>query len=157
MGLDMYLKAERYISGSEFGSAEEQATYAKGLETAGLTKKNVLDGSKSLSICVTVGYWRKVNSIHNWFVRNVQAGIDECQKTRVSRESLQKLLEVCEEVIADPSRAPELLPTAPGFFFGSSEINEYYLEGIKDTVRILKNALGQDFKLFENFTYQSSW
>ena len=27
-----------------------------------------------------VGYWRKQNAIHNWFVENVQDGIDDCDQ-----------------------------------------------------------------------------
>lgn len=47
---------------------------------------------------VEIGYWRKVNSIHNWFVQNVQDGIDERQESLVSKEDLERLLEVCQKV-----------------------------------------------------------
>lgn len=48
-----------------------------------------------------VGYWRKANQIHNWFVENIQGGIDDCNYHREVRESdLRDLLDVCERVLA---------------------------------------------------------
>lgn len=45
-----------------------------------------------------VGYWRKANHIHNWFVENVQDGIDECQPTEVTAKQLEDLLDTCKRV-----------------------------------------------------------
>ena len=48
-----------------------------------------------------VGYWRKANEIHNWFVDNVQDGIDDCDYHReVTKEVLEELLNVCNRVLA---------------------------------------------------------
>lgn len=38
------------------------------------------------SIAEDVGYWRKANAIHAWFVKNVQGGVDNCQSHEVSKE-----------------------------------------------------------------------
>lgn len=46
-----------------------------------------------------VGYWRKANQIHNWFVNNVQDGVDDCDYYEVSENKLIELLEKCKEVI----------------------------------------------------------
>ena len=47
-----------------------------------------------------VAYWRKANHIHNWFVDNVQDGIDDCDyHHEVSEEILEELLATCEEVL----------------------------------------------------------
>lgn len=47
-----------------------------------------------------VGYWRKANQIHNWFVENVQDGIDDCDyHHEVTKEILEELLDVCERVL----------------------------------------------------------
>ena len=43
--------------------------------------------------------WRKANQIHNWFVENVQSGIDDCGMYEVTEEQLKELLSVCEEVV----------------------------------------------------------
>ena len=48
-----------------------------------------------------VGYWRKANEIHNWFVENVQDGEDDCRYHReVTREVLEELLNICNKVLA---------------------------------------------------------
>lgn len=46
-----------------------------------------------------VGYWRKSNQIHNWFVEHVQDGEDDCDYHReVTEDDLLELLETCKKV-----------------------------------------------------------
>ena len=48
-----------------------------------------------------VGYWRKANQIHNWFVEHVQDGEDDCcYHHEVTKEVLEELLDTCEVVLA---------------------------------------------------------
>lgn len=47
-----------------------------------------------------VGYWRKANQIHQWFVDNVQDGVDDCNyHDEVTKEKLEELLDICKEVL----------------------------------------------------------
>ena len=47
-----------------------------------------------------VGYWRKANHIHKWFVDNVQDGIDDCDfHNEVTPDHLRNLRTVCGKVI----------------------------------------------------------
>ncbi len=47
-----------------------------------------------------VGYWRKANAIHRWFVENVQDGEDDCDYHReVTAEDLEELRDLCIEVV----------------------------------------------------------
>ena len=46
-----------------------------------------------------VGYWRKANQIHNWFVHNVQGGEDDCGICEVSQSKLIELRDTCQKVI----------------------------------------------------------
>jgi hypothetical protein len=73
----------------------------------------------------------------------------------VDREKLEELLDLCKQVLADHSKADELLSTQSGFFFGSTEYGEWYFQDLEDTVSILENCLsmGDDW----SFYYQSSW
>lgn len=50
------------------------------------------------SIFAEVGYWRKANAIHKWFVDNVQDGEDDCDYYEVSREQLEELLDICKTI-----------------------------------------------------------
>jgi hypothetical protein len=47
-----------------------------------------------------VGYWRKANQIHAWFVENVQDGKDDCGDYYVEKEQLAQLLDRCRKVLA---------------------------------------------------------
>lgn len=97
-----------------------------------------------------VGYWRKANHIHNWFVKNIQDGIDDCAPHNVTYEKLLELKEICEKVLKTKDHT--LLPRGHGFFFGSVEIDEYYFEDIDQTIKII-NALEPN----TNYIYESSW
>ena len=45
-------------------------------------------------------YWRKANAIHQWFVDNVQNGIDDCGYHReVTEDDLENLLDICKTVL----------------------------------------------------------
>ena len=60
-------------------------------------------------------------------------------------------------VIINPSIAEELLPAQSGFFFGSTDYDEFYLKDLEYTIEELKKVL-EDFD-FENdqLIYSSSW
>jgi len=39
-----------------------------------------------------LAYWRKANAIHKWFVDNVQHGVDNCEKYRLTKSNIEDLL-----------------------------------------------------------------
>lgn len=51
------------------------------------------------TIFETVADWRKANHIHNWFVKNVQDGNDNCGTYEVTKDKLEELLTICNEVL----------------------------------------------------------
>lgn len=112
----------------------------------------------SWNIIEQVGYWRKVNAIHNWFVENIQDGEDDCRYHReVTKEDLEELLDTCQEVLCNHDLAELILPTQCGFFFGSTEYDEYYFEDIKDTIDIITKVLETTDFDKEMIYYVSSW
>jgi hypothetical protein len=56
-----------------------------------------------MMILEDVASWRKANAIHNWFVENVQEGVDDCGIYEVSKEQLENLLHICN-LIKDKCR-----------------------------------------------------
>lgn len=53
-----------------------------------------------MRITEEVGYWRKANQIHSWFVKNIQDGQDDCGYHReVTEEDLNELLDICQRVL----------------------------------------------------------
>ena len=150
MGLDMYLNKRTYVQQWEHQKPEEKynVEVTKGGETANINPKKVK------YIIEEAGYWRKQNQIHRWFVENIQNGTDDCGEYYVSKDALASLLELCEKVKADNTLADELLPGASGFFFGGTEYDEWYFNGIDNTIEILKEALEDENG---EYLYSSSW
>ena len=61
------------------------------------------------------------------------------------------------EYIEDPSVAQELLPTQSGFFFGSTNYDQYYIQDVKDTIECLEKLLVEDGSSWADFEYTASW
>lgn len=143
MGLDMTLTATQYTSNALSKEIAESLDSIQGLDY------------EVQSVTIEVAYWRKANAIHNWFVENVQDGVDECDRHYVFRDSLIELLFLCKQVDEDNSLAEKLLPTKSGFFFGSTDYDSYYFESIKETITMIEGAI--NLPECWNFHYQSSW
>lgn len=152
MGLDMYLKGRRYISSY---SDQDQPMRDGVREHFPELQGGAWAENPVQEVTAEVGYWRKANQIHKWFVDNVQGGEDECRPHSVSREDLAQLREVCQTVLANPKKASELLPTGAGFFFGSTDYDQYYRQDLESTVAIIDRALALPEAW--DFEYQSSW
>lgn len=162
MGLDQYLSAKGYYSPAEWRGEQSNDTYRKIVESVDGDAMTKLSDYPSAKVSISVGYWRKCNQIHQWFVDNCQGGEDDCREAYVSREQLEELLRLCESVLMDKEimdsdeTARDLLPTASGFFFGSQEYDEWYYKDLEYTRDLLKNALATVPSDWD-FTYQSSW
>ena len=62
--------------------------------------KNVGIHFEWFSIFTEVGYWRKANHIHSWFVENVQGGNDDCSYYTVKEDNFVDLKKTCEKVVS---------------------------------------------------------
>lgn len=101
MGLDMYLYRKTYVptwDGDGEDQETRQRTSSRGqLKITGL--KQPIDSKKVCYIVEEVGYWRKANAIHDWFVRNVQDGNDDCKSYYVDSSQLEDLLDTVNKVL----------------------------------------------------------
>lgn len=160
MGLDQYLSAKKFLSPAEWRGEESRTQYEGVIKTIG-AETFVRKEFPNAEVSVSVGYWRKANAIHQWFVNNCQDGHDDCREYPVEREQLETLKSVCETVLLDKSLvgtddlAKKMLPTSEGFFFGSTEFDEYYYSDLTDTIEIVKACLEMPKEW--QFYYQSSW
>lgn len=150
MGLDMYLTAERFLWSAEKPISDQVANLL-GLQ---------LDGERMRvqSVTAEAMYWRKANAIHRWFVENVQGDEDNCERHYVDREQLLKLRNLCAKLCEQKieALAEDSLPTEDGFFFGSTEYDEWYWNDVENTVKGIDLAL-ETFDEGWSFYYQSSW
>lgn len=104
-----------------------------------------------------ISYWRKVNQIRDWFVRNLKFGREEnCGYYKVTKEQLIKLQEDCKTVLNNHDLAQEIMPTSMGFFFGSTEYDEYCFDKLDLTIGYINDILEKvDFDIFD--VYYSEW
>lgn len=59
------------------------------------------------------------------------------------------------EMIMNAEEIEKILPTSSGFFFGSTNYEQWYLEDIKQTYEKLNELLSEDPKAY--YIYQASW
>ena len=142
MGLDMYLDKEKFY-GSYINKEE----------------RPLIDGFNScenLTIKGQIGYWRKANAIHGWFVENVQGGEDNSDSFYVSKDELLNLESLIKKTLSNKESAEDNLPTREGFFFGSQLYDNSYFNDLKETLEIIKKALEAIEQGFDIY-YSSSW
>jgi hypothetical protein len=165
MGLDMYLHAKKYVEKIEWSKLDRDNDLGMDspevvnplwndiVNTAGMS--DVATDIYGVHVEVTAAYWRKSNQIHAWFVKNVQGGEDNCGEYYVSHEKLKELLVTCQQALFN--KDPNLLPPQAGFFFGGTDIDEWYWHDIKETIKKLKRVLELSEMSKLSFYYTSSW
>jgi hypothetical protein len=165
MGLDMYLSARKHVEKIDWEKLDRNsdtrysdATSPQWFDVVNAAGVATLVDKESIygvDVSVNVAYWRKSNQIHNWFVINVQRGEDDCGEYFVSHNKLKELVNTC--TLAITNKDPNLLPPVEGFFFGSTDVDEYYWADIMDTIKQLQPIIDRpDFEKL-SFYYQSSW
>jgi hypothetical protein len=154
MGLDMYLSKKTYVKNWSFHKEEEKHSIS--VKMGGKSRKDIKPKRISYIIEEMI-YWRKANAIHNWFVENCQEGVDNCQEVYVSREQLEELVSICEQVVK--TKDTSLLETKSGFFFGGTEYDEYYFDECKRTAKTIRSILAEESPKGwrGEFYYEASW
>jgi len=162
VGLDMYLYRHQYVSGYEYQRRDEKNQAEVNLFDNLINVLGFTPAAHSphMTFDVCVAYWRKANAVHAWFCA-LDGGRDECQKIPVSVEQLRELRNLCDSVLLQPAMAQDILPPQAGFFFGSYEIDEWYMEDMRNTITQIDNVL-KDIPIDASpwdyqFTYQASW
>jgi hypothetical protein len=189
MGLDMYMYRSKKVKGltaedyekvdNAVSNVEKEdfvsiAKCIKGRSKKAYSELNEFVKERGehfrwLSILEDIGYWRKANAIHNFFVQECQEGVDECQLSMVSKEALEDLLGRCKRalklkniylndgIIKDGEGIETFLPTTSGFFFGGTEFNEWYFQDIAETKKLITKVLKETDFDTQVILYRSSW
>ena len=105
-------------------------------------------------------YWRKVNAVHRFFCEKhlAETGqeLEDCEEMEVQPQWLTELCSRIVSVLRWNHNAESLLPTQSGFFFGSTDYDKYYYQGLllvlRDCVELLVD-LDKD----EKITYNAWW
>jgi hypothetical protein len=149
MGLDMYLTKKTYV-----GAHYEHRKVTGDLFIKVEDRVLPIKFNRISEIIEQVGYWRKVNAIHKWFVDNVQKGVDDCDEYEVSYEKLLELKALCKKALE--TKDPSILPPQDGFFFGGTDINEWYWGRLQETIDIIDSLDGEQ-SAYDTYVYRSSW
>ena len=158
MGLDMYIKASKHFPKIDWAkTTKNKYAISEGfVEVLAASKlEDVATDIYGANVEVVAAYWRKANPVHNWFVKNVQDGTDDCAAYYLSIDKLRELAALCQKVIDEKS--PHLLPPQEGFFFGNTDINQYYWDCLKDTIQQIDRILLLPNLEELHLEYQSSW
>jgi len=160
MGLDMYLRRKTFLNSYTDKVKVEVTLTGENGETKAVPMESVTHITENMM------YWRKANAIHQWFVDNVQEGQDDCRAYDLDLDDLKTLRDLCKEVLDNPTKAEELLPPQEGFFFGSTEVDEYYLNDLKETIKVIDEEearFNTEYAKYGEgvygiaYSYQSSW
>lgn len=91
-----------------------------------------------------IGHFRKINFLIKFFK---DRGLDIKKQTPllIKKKDIEVLLYRCNEVLNDHNKASELLPTTSGFFFGSTEYDEYYFDDVKQVKNYIIDTLINQF------------
>jgi len=174
MGLDMFLKAERYVSnycenelyGEIMGALNKDATIP------------VDDHFRGMAVSLNVMYWRKANQVHAWFIDYVAPNsVDNCEPFDVTVDQLEELVDICDtlltyrglymsdEITEDSllGHCNELLPPQSGFFFfGCTDIDVWYWGDILRTYSKLREIVDwakaeSEADRWWDLSYRASW
>lgn len=83
-----------------------------------------------------VMYWRKANAIHRWFTQGDTE--DNCKEFSKTIEDIKRLQSMCAKSLEKKEPA---LETGSGFFWGSTDYDDWYWEDIKETAESLQSVI----------------
>jgi len=88
------------------------------------------------------GYFRKHNHLVAYFKYE-----ENCSDKELAKCEVKDCITACKQVLKHwgkddfESVAEELMPTESGFFFGSTEYDEYYKEKLEEDIKVFTNVL----------------
>ena len=145
MGLDMYLRGDKFISNWDTSQIDE---HGMALEV----KRPNIDGFEVTSYVLDLGYWRKFAPLHHFIVKVFADGVDECQEIHLSADDLRRIAAALRD---------DNLPDnedCGGFFFGNPEFwDADRAEGEKHAETFDKAAKWVESNSWNSVTYQASW
>ena len=145
MGLDMYLRGDKFISQYDMAQRDERGYPLE-------IKRPVIDGFEVTSYNLDLGYWRKFAPLHKFIVQVFANGVDECQPIDLSADDCRRIAAALRD---------DNLPDnedCSGCFFGDSEMwDEDRADAHKHAETFDKAADWVDGNSWNSVVYQASW
>jgi len=145
MGLDMYLRGDKYIARFDNSQRDKDGNELE-------IKRPVIDGFEVASYNLDLGYWRKFAPLHNYIVDVFANSVDDCQEIHLDSSDCHR--------IADALRNNGLPDNEDchGFLFGSPELWDYYKDEAEEHAKVFdKAAAWIESNSWNSVTYQASW
>lgn len=158
MGLDInFYKAKRSKDNETKERLEEirkalATEYIKSIDERNSKLINELEDEKEkINPWNEVAYFRKVNFLIPFF------GYEEnCSNIEIDKYQVEDLIEACKEVLANHDKASFLLPTQTGFFFGSTDYDDWYFDDVQNVKEKFEEVLA-DFDMDEDILLMHCW
>ena len=113
--------------------------------------KELEDEKEKINPWNEVAYFRKVNFLIPFF------GYEEnCSNIEIDKYQVEDLIEACKEVLANHDKASFLLPTQAGFFFGSTDYDDWYFDDVQNVKEKFEEILA-DFDMDEDILLMHCW
>jgi hypothetical protein len=145
MGLDMYLRGDKFISKYDMAQRDERGYPLE-------VKRPVIDGFEVTSYSLDLGYWRKFAPLHKFIVNVFADGVDECQEIHLSASELRSIANALRDGGLPNNE------DCNGFFFGSSEMwDEDRADAHNHAETFDKAADWVDGNSWNSVIYQASW
>lgn len=158
MGLDItFYKAKRSKDNETKERLEEirkalATEYIKSIDERNSKLINELEDEKEkINPWNEVAYFRKVNFLIPFF------GYEEnCSNIEIDKYQVEDLIEACKEVLANHDKASFLLPVQIGFFFGSTDYDDWYFDDVQNVKEKFEEILA-DFDRDEDILIMHCW
>lgn len=123
--------------------------------------EKLLEKDKQWMYKVSDAYFRKVNFIYEFFEEDIN---HDNELALVNAEDIQRLINVCKDTLDAHKKndaegmayAMANLPTRSGFFFGSTEYDDWYWNDVKDCIKQMKQ-LHKKLKEGDKVLISFSW
>jgi len=156
MSLNIDLYAAICLDGHEKSPPAHRDKFAKVIDLVGLAPFTPVDSIPYVSVKLHVADWSHAYNLWQWFAEHGETGEASFEETRISREDLQQLLEICQRLLVRRNRkeAQAALPLPPGQFKRKKEEDEYWREYFWPHVEMTVQQLGP---ILTNPKFTKAW
>ena len=151
MGLDQYITIRHKSTNVAY---EKWNNYWK---LSDEERKNVREPNEPEKDLI-LGYFRKHHSIHQWFVKNIQNGNDDCGRYKVSVNELETLKKLCEEImshVAKEKAEPKFYTTNDGRQYEMFQYDKYTID--EEGKKIIDELLPSHYQSWGNEGYSDDY
>lgn len=113
-----------------------------------------------LDMYLTMGAGDERQTIFQWRKEIRRASLNPNEEVEVvlDKADIIQLRNDIQSVLLNPKRAPYILPTQAGFFFGSTDYDDYYFETLAGMHDVLERILvAMNKGVLETVTYSEWW